>query len=96
MKKSFIAYAATLMMLVLSRPVFAYIDPAVGSYIIQIVAGVLIAAGAVLAIFWNKIKTSLQNKKYAAIGKNLKTEADDDDEDDWEPDVTGNADQGKK
>jgi hypothetical protein len=33
----------------------AYIDPATTSYIIQIVVGVLIAAGTTIGIFWNKI-----------------------------------------
>ena len=31
---------------------YAYIDPATTSYLIQIVAGVVIAAGATVGIFW--------------------------------------------
>ena len=34
----------------------AYIDPATTSYIIQIVAGIAIAAGTAVGIFWNKLK----------------------------------------
>lgn len=41
----------------------AYIDPATTSYIIQIGAGVLIALGTVLGIFWNKITRIFRKKK---------------------------------
>lgn len=39
-----------------------YIDPATTSYIIQIAAGVLIAAGTVVGIFWSKIKRVFKKK----------------------------------
>ncbi len=37
----------------------AYIDPGSASYIVQIIAGVLLTAGSALAIFWSKIKVAL-------------------------------------
>ncbi|MBQ8582151.1 MAG: hypothetical protein IJ487_00210 [Ruminococcus sp.] len=39
-----------------------YIDPATTSYIIQIAAGVLIAAGTFIGIFWSKIKRVFKKK----------------------------------
>lgn len=38
----------------------AYIDPATTSYVIQIVAGIVIAAGTAIGIFWNKIKRKIK------------------------------------
>ena len=40
-----------------------YIDPATTSYIIQIAAGVLLALGTVVGIFWNKIKRLFKKNK---------------------------------
>lgn len=39
-----------------------YIDPATTSYIIQIGAGVVIALGTVIGIFWSKIKRVFRKK----------------------------------
>ena len=39
-----------------------YIDPATTSYIIQIAAGVLIAAGTVIGISWSKIRRVFKKK----------------------------------
>lgn len=55
---------------------FAYIDPATTSYLIQIVAGVVIAAGATVGVFWKKIKISLRKKKMEHLEKSLKKKAD--------------------
>ena len=38
----------------------AYIDPATTSYVVQIVAGIVIAAGTAVGIFWNKIKRKMK------------------------------------
>ena len=40
-----------------------YIDPATTSYIIQIGAGVVIALGTVIGIFWSKIKRLFKKNK---------------------------------
>lgn len=45
------------------RTAHAYIDPATTSYLIQIVAGVLIAAGATVVIFWRKIAIWFSKQK---------------------------------
>ena len=50
-------------MLLTLRSASAYIDPATTSYIIQIVAGVFIALGATVAIFWRKISFWFKKKK---------------------------------
>ena len=38
----------------------AYIDPSVMTYVIQAVAGVVIAVGAVIGIYWKKAKKKAQ------------------------------------
>ncbi len=40
-----------------------YIDPATTSFIIQIGAGVIIAAGTFIGIFWSKIKRLFKKKE---------------------------------
>ena len=52
----------------------AYVDPATTSYLLQIVAGVFIALGATVAIFWRKI--SFWFKKQKAIRARKKKEKD--------------------
>ena len=39
-----------------------YIDPATTSYIIQIAAAVIVALGAFIGIFWNKLKRLFKKK----------------------------------
>lgn len=46
-------------------PVHAYIDPSAVTYIIQAVAGVLIAAGAILTVFRHKIFAFFKKNKKA-------------------------------
>lgn len=41
---------------------YAYIDPATTSYLIQIIAGVVIALGTVIGIYWNKLKRLFKKK----------------------------------
>lgn len=36
-----------------------YIDPSVTTYVIQIVAGVIIAGGAVISVVWRKAKKKI-------------------------------------
>jgi hypothetical protein len=49
-------------MLTFSTTAFAYIDPSVMTYSIQIVAGVVVAVGAVIGIYWRKAKKKVQDK----------------------------------
>lgn len=60
-------------MINLSAISLIYIDPAMTSYVIQIIAGVVVACGAALGIFWNKITRFFRNKKNAKEGKPLET-----------------------
>jgi hypothetical protein len=45
----------------LSGPVLAYLDPGTVTYVVSMLAGLLIAAGAALAIFRRKVKLFFQN-----------------------------------
>ena len=63
----------------------AYIDPSVTTYAIQAIVGVVVAVGAVAAIWWRKAKKKVSQK--LGIDENAKktTEADvveDEDDDD--------------
>lgn len=53
-----------------------YLDPSVMTYAIQVVAGVIVAAGAVVGIYWRKAKKKVQNK--LGIDENAKKEVEDD------------------
>lgn len=53
----------------------AYLDPATSGYVVQIIAGIVIACGTALAIFWNKITRKFRKEKVAeAPVENLRTE----------------------
>jgi len=65
-----------LMTLVLSTTAYAYIDPAATSYIVQIVAGVVIASGVAVGVFWKRIKLFFRNKKMQNLEKSLAKKAD--------------------
>ena len=70
---AFFFLCATVM---LSETAFAYLDPATTSYIIQIVAGVVIACGAAVGIFWKKIRLFFRNRKIARMEKRLAKEGE--------------------
>lgn len=54
---------------------FLYIDPSVTTYIIQAVAAVIIACGAVFSIYWRKAKKKI-NKAFN-IDENKNKEVED-------------------
>jgi len=60
----------------LSTTAHAYLDPALTSYIIQIVAGVFIAAGVAVGIFWKRIRMFFRNKKMKRLEKSLTRKAE--------------------
>ncbi len=80
--KKFFAYAGIFMyfcffgMLAMARTSYCYIDPATTSYVIQIIAGVFIALGAVVGIFWRKIRLFFRNIKLKGLEKKLSREAE--------------------
>lgn len=55
---------------------FAYIDPSVTTYVVQAIAGVVIAVGAVIGIVWRK--AAKKAKKVLNIDDNAKKEVEDD------------------
>ncbi len=64
------------MALALSMNASAYLDPSVMTYTIQVVAGVVVAVGAVIGVYWRKAKKKVQNKM--GIDENAKKEVEED------------------
>ena len=60
-----------------------YIDPSVMTYAIQVVAGVVVAVGAVIGVRWRKAKKAVQEK--LGIDENAKKEVEEDVEEISEP-----------
>lgn len=54
----------------------AYLDPSVVTYIIQAVAGVVIAGGAVFVLLWTRAKKKLAKKLNIDENKNKEVEDD--------------------
>ena len=88
MKKSERIFLLLMFMLslniILCSTAFAYIDPSSTTFIIQAVAGVAIAVGAVFSIWWRKAKKKVQKTLGIDENANKTKEADiieDDDED---------------
>ena len=65
-----LSYFALLMMVLFTASAFAYLDPGTLSYVLSMIAGLFIAAGAAIAIFRRKIKLFFQN-----LGKKERDEA---------------------
>ena len=55
----------------------AYIDPSVMTYAIQAVAGIAIAIGAAIAMYWRKAKKKISQKLGVDENKNKEVESDD-------------------
>lgn len=64
-------------MLLLTENVYAYIDPSVVNYAIQAIAGIAIAVGAIIGIYWRKAKKKISNKLGIDENKNKEVEKDD-------------------
>ena len=69
-------YFALGFLLLFSRPALAYIDPSVTTYVIQAVAGIVIAVGAIVGIYWRKAKRKVSDK--LGIDENVKKEVESD------------------
>ena len=54
----------------------AYIDPSVMTYTIQAVAGIAIAIGAAIAMYWRKAKKKISKKLGVDENKNKEVESD--------------------
>ena len=64
------------MSILVFSPVAVYIDPSVMTYVIQVVAGIVVAIGAVVGIYWRKAKKKVQDK--LGIDENAKKEVEED------------------
>ncbi len=69
-------YAMTACMLLFGANLNAYIDPSVVTYVVQAVAGVVIAVGAAVGIYWRKAKKKLNEKLGVDENKNKEVESD--------------------
>lgn len=70
-------YFGVACMLMFGENGHAYIDPSVLTYLIQAVAGIVIAVGAVAGIYWRKAKKKINDK--LGIDENRNKEVEDDD-----------------
>ncbi len=70
-------YAMTACMLLFGANLNAYIDPSVVTYVVQAVAGVVIAVGAAVGIYWRKAKKKLNEKLGVDENRNKEVESDD-------------------
>ncbi|MBR3637424.1 MAG: hypothetical protein IKN45_05820 [Lachnospiraceae bacterium] len=59
------------------RNMILYIDPSVTTYLIQAVAGIVIAVGAGLAIYFRKAKKKVNDKLGIDENRNKEVESDD-------------------
>lgn len=71
-----ILYFALVLTLMLPSQACAYIDPSTTTYIIQAVAGIAVAIGAFVTIYWRKAKKKIQNTLH--IDENAKKEVEED------------------
>lgn len=55
----------------------AYIDPSVATYMIQAIAGVVIAVGAVAGVYWRKTRKKINDKLGIDENRNKEVESDD-------------------
>ena len=67
-------YFVACFMLLISSTALAYIDPSVMTYTIQIVAGIAVAVGAVVGVYWRRAKKKVQEK--LGIDENSKKEVE--------------------
>lgn len=76
-KAAALTSAALTCMLLWSQTAEAYIDPSVATYVIQAVAGIIIAAGAVIGIYWRKARKKINKTLGVDENRNKEVESDD-------------------
>lgn len=69
-------YFVLCFLFVFSSTAFAYIDPSVTTYAVQVIAGVAVALGAVVGLYWRRAKKKVQDK--LGIDENAKKEVEED------------------
>ena len=72
----FFVYAALCSMLLFGITGNAYIDPSVMTYLIQVIAGVVIAVGAVVGIYFRRAKKKVNEKLGLDENRNKEVESD--------------------
>ena len=73
---SVLALTACAAMLLFGANGEAYIDPSVMTYIIQAVAGIIIAVGAVVGIYWRKARKKVNDTLGIDENRNKEVESD--------------------
>ena len=63
-------------MVMMSLPVNAYLDPSVTTYAIQAIAGIVVAVGAAAGIYWRKARKKINDN--LGIDETAKKEVEDD------------------
>ena len=61
-------------MMVMMPVAHAYVDPSATTYLLQAIAGIVIAAGSVGMIFWRRAKKKLKEKAGIDFDRNKETE----------------------
>lgn len=61
-KLPLVMYFSICFLFVFSTSASAYIDPSTTTFLLQAVAGIAIAVGAVVAVYWRKAKKKVMNK----------------------------------
>ena len=75
LKRTGIILLLTVYLLIFTMPAaHAYIDPSATTYLIQAIAGIVIAVGSVGIIFWRRAKKKLKDKVGIDFDKNKETE----------------------
>ena len=72
-----VCFAALCSMLMFGMNANAYIDPSVMTYMIQVIAGIAVAVGAVVGIYFRKAKKKVSEKLGIDENKNKEVESDD-------------------
>lgn len=68
------AYMASCFLFLFSTSASAYIDPSTTTFLIQAVAGVAVAIGAFVTIYWRKAKKKIQNTLHIDENANKEVE----------------------
>ncbi len=71
-----LCFAAFAAMLLFGANGEAYIDPSVMTYIIQAVAGIIIAVGAAVGIYWRRAKKKINDSLGIDADRNKEVESD--------------------
>lgn len=71
---AFTSYLTLCFLFLFSTSASAYIDPSTTTFVIQAVAGVAIAIGAAVVVYWRKAKKKVMNK--LGMDENAKKEVE--------------------